>query len=269
MTAMQTETTASQHLNCTQCAGELSPEEGQVFIQCPHCGSTVYFDRSRVVFHWYLVDTMDGTTARSALARWMAGNQTRKNLDRDAQVAPVEFCYFPVWVVKTVSDEREKILIRPAAALSATNLKDLRLPAGDLRAYAPHATSQLVNPTIPLETAIGWYSHQNVKLDTSEISLVHLPLYTYKYSYEGKQFTAIVEGATGSVFANVFPKKLETAYLGIALITGVVFFCLACLPIVGSVFIRSAFTRYALSLALALIATPFLYAGAVWVASNK
>jgi len=212
---------------------------------------------------------MDEIAARSALARWMGGNQTRKNLDREAQVEPAEFNYFPIWVVSTESGEKEEIFIEPAAATSVTDLKNLRLPAGDLRSYEPQVASQLVEPTIPLDTAIEWLSHRNLDENVSEISLVHLPLYTFNYTFDGKRFTAIVEGATGSVFANVYPKKLEEAYFVITMIIGVVFFCMACLSISGTVFIRSGFIRYALILALALIATPILYAGAVWVASNK
>jgi hypothetical protein len=59
----------------TMC-GELHPDEGQIFLTCPYCGSTVYLDKSQVVFHWYLAPTLDETQARASLARWMSGSQT-------------------------------------------------------------------------------------------------------------------------------------------------------------------------------------------------
>ena len=61
---------------CTQCGGELHPDEGQIFLTCPYCESTVYLDKSRVVFHWYLASTLDDQKARTNLARWMGGNET-------------------------------------------------------------------------------------------------------------------------------------------------------------------------------------------------
>ena len=73
-------------LNCTQCGGELHPDEGQLFLVCPFCSSAVYLDKSRVVFHWYLAPTIDEGKAAAALRRWMAGNQTVKDLDEKAQI---------------------------------------------------------------------------------------------------------------------------------------------------------------------------------------
>ena len=35
---------------CAQCGGELQFDEGQVFVTCPFCDSTVYLEKSRVVF---------------------------------------------------------------------------------------------------------------------------------------------------------------------------------------------------------------------------
>src|SRR5512134_242450 len=87
----------SNMLLCTQCGGELHPDEGQIFITCPYCSSTVYLDKSRVVFHWYIAPTLDPDQARAALNRWMAGNQTVKDLDEKSQLTGQEFAYFPVW----------------------------------------------------------------------------------------------------------------------------------------------------------------------------
>ena len=86
---------------CTQCGGELHPDEGQVFITCPYCNSTVYIDKSRVVCHWDLASTLDENKARANLARWMAGNQTVKDLDKKAQLTGSTFEYFPLWYFKT------------------------------------------------------------------------------------------------------------------------------------------------------------------------
>ena len=51
-------------LTCAQCGGELHPDEGQIFLTCPFCSSTVYIDKRRVVFHWYLAPTLDEAKAR-------------------------------------------------------------------------------------------------------------------------------------------------------------------------------------------------------------
>ena len=87
-------------LHCTQCGGELHPDEGQIFITCPYCSSTVYLDKSKVVFHWYLAPTLDEEKAQGSLARWMAGNSTVKDLDKKSKLIDQSFAYFPMWYFK-------------------------------------------------------------------------------------------------------------------------------------------------------------------------
>ena len=69
-------------LTCTQCGGELHPDEGQVFVTCPFCGATVFVDRAQVVFHWYVAPTLDADQAAAALRRWMSGSSGRAPLAR-------------------------------------------------------------------------------------------------------------------------------------------------------------------------------------------
>ncbi len=195
-------------LNCPQCGGELHPDEGQIFLICPFCGSAVYVDKSRIVFHWYLAPTLDEAQAKAALARWMAGNETVKDLDRKSRLVAASFSYFPIWHVRQSIAGREEALLEPAAATSVTELKNLRLPAGDLRKYEPTMAAQSVEPTVPFETVLSWLGERGVSRENlAEAALVHLPLYTFKYTFGSRGYTAVVEAATGTVFANIFPAK--------------------------------------------------------------
>ncbi|MBN1667729.1 MAG: hypothetical protein JW862_11600, partial [Anaerolineales bacterium] len=136
-------------LTCTQCGGELHPDEGQIFLTCPYCSSTVYLDKSRVVFHWYLAPTLDEGKARASLARWMGGNQTVKDLDQKARLSAASFEYFPLWYFKTRDAKgSERIWLEPAAATAISELKQLKLPAGDLRKYEPRLDPQAHDPSV-------------------------------------------------------------------------------------------------------------------------
>ena len=137
-------------LSCTQCGGELHPEVGQVFLTCPYCSTTVYLDKTQVVFHYSLAPTVDDAKGRGFLARWMAGNQTVKNLDQKSRVVGSSFEYFPLWYFKRRTAGREEILLEPAAATSVSELKKLILPAGDLRKYDPNLDAQARQPSVPL-----------------------------------------------------------------------------------------------------------------------
>jgi predicted RNA-binding Zn-ribbon protein involved in translation (DUF1610 family) len=230
------EAVPSTVLQCTQCAGELHPDEAQVFVTCPYCGSTVYLDKSRVVFHWILAPTLNDEKARGALARWMAGNQTVKDLDRKVTDVRSTFSYFPLWLFKHRQDDgQEDMLLEPAAATSVSEIKQIHLPAGDLQRYDQRAMGdQAESPTVPLDTALEWLYERGVPPDEiTESTLVHVPLYTFKYDYDGETYTAVVEAATGQVLANIFPAKAETPYRLVSAVTAVVFLCLAAFPLVG------------------------------------
>lgn len=259
-------------ISCTQCGGELHPDEGQSFLTCPYCSATVYLDKSQVVFHWYLAPTLDEKDAQGALARWMAGNETVKDLDQKARVEPPSFEYFPLWQFKRrEKDGREKILLEPAAATSVSEIRRLNLPAGDLRKYDSNIDSQAHLPNIPLDTALGWLAERQIPAsEITERSLVHIPLYTFKYSFNNRPYTALVEGGTGVVFANLFPAKAEAPYLLAGCLTGLVFLCLALVPIIGSAANENTGTLTGLGICtgLGILAAPALFALAAWVAAK-
>jgi DNA-directed RNA polymerase subunit RPC12/RpoP len=267
---MDTPPVATQ-LTCTQCGGELHPDEGQSFLTCPYCGSTIYVDKSQVVFHYSLAPTVSEADGRGFLARWMAGNQTVKDLDKKSRVVGTSFEYFPLWVFKRRSTAQEEILLEPAAATSISELKKLILPAGDLQKYNPSLDPQARPPTVPLDASLGWVEARGIpRAEIVERSLVHIPLYTFKYVYQNKPYTAVVEAATGNVFANIFPAKAEAPYRMVGCVVALVYLCLALFPLGGLAFngTPGATIGLVLCAALGLVAAPFLFALAAWVAAR-
>jgi hypothetical protein len=257
--------------HCTQCGGELHPDEGQIFVTCSYCGSTVYLDKSQAVFHWYLASTLDEAKARAELARWMAGNQTVKDLDKKARLVGSSFEYFPLWYLKRrTSGGQEEILLELAAATSITEVKKVRLPAGDLRKYDSGIGSQAHPPTVPLQAVLGWLNERQIPpSEIVERALVHVPVYIFKYDYRGQTYTALVEAASGGVFANFFPAKAEAPYQLVAGISAGIFLCLASFPVIGAVMGDNTLGIGALlCVGLGALVAPVLFFFAVWVAAK-
>lgn len=257
---------------CTQCGGELHPDEGQLFLTCPYCSSAVYLDKSRVVFHWYLAPTLDEAKAQASLRRWMAGNQTVKDLDKKAQMAGGSFEFFPVWYFKRrTAYKDEQIFLQPAAATSVSEIRHINLPAGDLRKYEDSLAAQAHSPTVPLESALGWLEAEQVpRAEIAEQALVHLPIFTFKYNFQGKSYTALVEAATGRVFANLFPAKAEAPYMLAGGLSAVIFLCLATFPVIGAISNGGEGTGLGLAACVGagIVVAPFLFGLAAWVAAK-
>jgi DNA-directed RNA polymerase subunit RPC12/RpoP len=232
-----TDTTVSlpkTEVHCAQCGGLLNPDEGQVFLTCPYCGSAVFLDKSKVVFHWALTCTVTPGEAAASLRRWMAGNQTVKDLDTKSKVTSATFQYFPMWYAKARQSDKETVYLEPAAATAISEIKALDIPAGDLKKYEPALDAQAVAPSVPYPALLEWLSGRGVGADqVAEAALVHLPVYIYKYNFAGKSYTAMVEGASGKVFANIFPAKAEAPYFLVALVATLGFLCVSAFPVIG------------------------------------
>jgi hypothetical protein len=258
-------------VDCPQCQGRLAPDEGQRFLVCPYCGSAVYLDKSRVVFHWQLRPTLDEPGAAAALRRWMSGNETVKDLDVRSQVTSAEFSYFPLWLLRLGSGEAETVRLEPAAATSVSELKRIRLPAGDLVRFEDALESQAVAPTVPLDAMLAWVEQVGVGRDQiTEVSLVHIPLHTFHYDYAGRSYVALVEGVSGKVFANIFPPKAEAPYRAVALAAAATFLCLATFPLGGMAIEpgQGLGIGVLLCTGLGLLAAPLFFGAAAWIAAK-
>ena len=145
------------------------------------------------------------------------------------------------------------------------------MPAGDLRKYEDQLGSKAHTPSVPLQAAIEWLEGRGVPGEQIiEQSLVHIPLYTFKYAYQNKPYTAIVEAGTGSVFANIFPAKAEAPYMLAGGLTALVFLCLALFPVIGGIADGGGGAGIGLALCAGagIVAAPILFALAAWVAAK-
>ncbi len=241
-------------LDCPQCGGANSLPSGRSLLRCAFCDAALFVDRSGLVLHYRLPRLLDRDQATAALKRWMAGNQTVKNLDRKATLASATPIWFPVWMFRLAGDQGEEIRIQPAAPTPISQLADLRIPAGELKPFTAemqesHAPAENRQPTIPIETARGWLGEAAERV--RETARVHLPLWECRYQYEDRGYVALVDGSTGTVMASVFPEKAESPFWLVAL-TGLILFALAGLVISHP--LLKLLTYGALALPLTLLA---------------
>jgi hypothetical protein len=229
-------------INCGQCGAELPVEHGALYVTCNFCGTTSFVDKTRAVFHYALRVTVDEDAALAALRRWMAGNETIKGLDSKAQLESPAFEFFPMWMVRVAQGNEERVLLKPAAALSVSELEHLTVPAADLEPYHHDLDATAIHPSVPFETMRQWLGDdQNVAPDAiREAALVHVPIYTCKYSFGGRSYTAIVDAATARVFANIYPSKWEVPYRTVGAVAFGVYFIAAFIPLGGYVLNEAA-----------------------------
>jgi hypothetical protein len=237
--------------DCPRCGGKNELSAGERVPVCTFCDTTLFIDRSGVVGHFLVPRLLDRERAVEALNRWMSGNETVKNLDRKSALAGIEPVTFPMWLFRCRREGAETVIIEPAAPTPIPQLVDLELPPGKLEPFeAADSAVRAVPATVPLETARSWIADRGLD-DVFESALVEVPLWEARYTYEGREYQALVDGATGSVIASVFPEKAESPYVLVAL-AGIVLFGIEGL-VISNLFVK--LVAYALTaIPLALLA---------------
>lgn len=222
---------------CPQCGGDNQVPSGERLLVCTWCAATLFVDRSGAVSHYRVARLQGREEAERNLRRWMAGNDTVKDLDVDARVESMTPVLFPVWMFRLRSGQGETVRVEPAAPTPIAQLAELQVPAGRLEPFegaakdteeggGGEASSEIVAATVPLDTARQWLGGLDGPSEDTEVletALVHLPLWRVTYSYEGQSYTAMVEAATGKVLAAVFPAKAETPFVLVAVLALLLF----------------------------------------------
>ena len=233
MTEPMDVTPLESQILCYQCAAVLLVEQGSQFVTCEFCGATNFIDKRGAVLHYAAKATVDESQAESALRRWMGGNQTVKALDKKAQIQRPSYQLFPLWMVRVEQNGKEKIILEPAAALGIFDLVDVNIPASDLEPYDHTLDGDAVTPTVPYDTVKMWLSQNRGIAEGAikETSLVHLPMYEFKYQFNGETYTAVVDATTGKTFVNRFPSKAEAPYQGVAAAGCILYFFASLIPL--------------------------------------
>ncbi len=250
---------AANLITCPQCGGQSELPSGRRLVRCEFCDGTLFVDRAGAVNHYRLPALLSAGEARAALKRWMAGNDTVKDLDRKATVESVEPVAFPMWMFRLRRRGGEEVVVEPAAPTPIPQLADLQVPAGRLEPFTPAGEGvEAMTATVPLETARGWLAQRGggkggegsvSESAVTESAMVEVPLWRCSYSFGGRQYQALVEGSTGTVLAAVYPEKAEAPYV-LVTVAGVLLFTLEGLLISNPAAKLVVFAITALPLAL-------------------
>jgi DNA-directed RNA polymerase subunit RPC12/RpoP len=202
-------------IKCTQCGADVDVQQDETFIDCPYCGSALFLDKKKVVFHYVIENNFKPNEAEGNLKRWMAGNQTVKDLDKKAQMVKTSFYYFPVWYFKVKDSAGDRFYIQPAATTSVSEIKKIPIPAGALKFYdkTKYNENEMIAPDVLYDSAKAWLKESGINLESvTEAALVHIPIYQFYYNFNNQSYTAIVEASSGLVYANIYPAKSETPF---------------------------------------------------------
>lgn len=212
---------------CTQCGGSVELAQGILFFSCSYCKSALYLDPSGTVFHFVISPLISFEESSGKLKRWMAGNETAKDLDVHAKVTHHELMYFPMWRFVTREGGLDREFSEPAGAFVIPDLQKIPLSGGNLKFFNPEefADKPLREPEVLLESALQWLSARGVqKENVKETNLIHIPFYVFHYTFKGEEYRAVVDGVSGRVLAAIYPARLELPFVSLTAVACILFF---------------------------------------------
>ena len=203
-------------VKCPKCGANVPIDTGMKFTKCPYCSSQIYLDRSGAGFYYVLPFMSDQNASIGMFRRWAAGSTKAKDLDKLAQVKGVKKQYFPVYMFKRDVGGKEQVLIEPAGSTTLPGLHSLKVPAGDLKIFDSTydvGGAELIKPDIEMLSYMN-----NLPGQPKEQALVYFPIWNMTYSFEGKDYSIVVDGVSGEVFSASFPMRGSAPYLLVAIV---------------------------------------------------
>lgn len=200
-------------VKCAKCGAPNEIDPGVKFMRCKYCDSQMYLDKSGAGFFYILPYFINEEAARQIFMRWAAGPQTAKNLENMAQIQVFKKQYFPVYMFKRNINGREVVYVVPARSTTLPGMRQLKIPAGDLKIFDQnydYGDAELIEPNIEmmayLETLPG---------ERMEQALVFFPIYVIEYVYQGMRYTNVIDGSSGEIFTYVYPPRQQAAYYAV------------------------------------------------------
>lgn len=209
-------------IKCNKCGAPIQYEPGDRFVKCSYCESQIYIDRSGAGFFYIMPYFIDQDSARGIFKRWTAGSTMAKDLEAHTNIVSFKQQYFPVYLFKRDVGGQEKVLVEPARSTTLPGLHSLKVPAGDMKVFDQNykvGDIELLKPDIDMTAYLP-----GLEGTPKEQALVFFPIWTVQYQYNGRTYSAIIDGSSGEVFAGEYPARKAAPYFLLAAGAFIVFF---------------------------------------------
>jgi len=213
---------------CPQCGAPVEALTESRFYRCPFCASSFVVHEGEGLVEYTFRHVRDDRQAWSALSSYLEAGLFTDPVERVA----VDYRAFPFWMLSRNGDRRS---LTPALEHPFPEISQVTLPAGDLvflddgvEYPAPSVSREQARERMPSDEGKGTWS------------LVFLPLYFLTWRAADQEYTAIVSGPDGKVFAMGYPVSAGDRF---PLRHMVMIVCFALLLLMEGLLIRSHVLR--------------------------
>jgi hypothetical protein len=186
-------------INCTQCGAPVQIREGEGFLRCGYCDSSLYVDLDSLCLHFYIKPMIGKEKLPGILGRWLQSMEVKG----DPALRKTRYLFFPFW---SVSGKGMTSLLL-AAPTPFPELELLQVAPGDYVFYdsSIEREAEAVPPQLTGEVALKKFQGKGGDPEGARLQLLHVPLYEIEYEYGGERFSAVVDAIRGAVHAHRSP----------------------------------------------------------------
>jgi hypothetical protein len=183
-------------IKCTKCGGVIAYPGDDQFVSCTYCECSLYVHFEGNATHYLLQPSVTTRILPAYLEKWLKAHDYAEK----PRVVRIRFMYFPFWFFQT----GDGTCLLPAAAVSQREILEFGLPGGDLRFFRTENChgAEVIPPTVYASAARDRLAASHPDAGAVErVNLLHYPVYHIAYQYGGREYLAVVDGATGKVQA--------------------------------------------------------------------
>lgn len=208
--------------NCPKCGAPLEYDVGTLIAECSYCDTRIFIDKSGANFFYILPFYSSRDQALGIFRRWAAGPKKAKNLDRLASVQQTLRQYFPLYMFRRRTGDKESVFVEPARATSLPGFHSLKVPPGDMKIFDNEfdvGDAAVLEPDIDMSAYLPSLPGRSV-----EQASVYFPVWQVQYSFRGRLYSCVIDGSSGEVFADDFPVRGSGPYVAVSLLGFLAFF---------------------------------------------
>jgi hypothetical protein len=233
----------SMDITCTQCGAKVPIEHDTEFLRCPYCETALYVETDRTVKHFL----MPATVAEKDLVPVLRRKLAYLEIKAPVNVTGVKTVWFPFWRLDAKMGGAAMV---PAAAPPLEDMASIKPPAGNLQLYTEGPGRTEVAPEVLLEDAVveGWKALEAKEpIEFSAAAMLHLPLLEVSYTCRNRPYRAVIEAASGEVYADDWPAapaRKKDRVLGLIAVSAFIAFTLeaALIPVLSIALLMLAAT---------------------------
>lgn len=187
-------------IKCSKCGGVIAFTGDDQFVACSYCESSLYVHFEGNAIHYLLPPAVGIKIIPAYIERWLQEHDYAEK----PRVMKIRFAFFPFWFFQTA----QQTYMMPAAAAPHRELGEITFSGGDLQFFRTENClgAEVVPPTVYISAAKDRFARAHAGAgEVERVNLLHYPLYFAVYMYAGREYTIVVDGATGKIMTHERP----------------------------------------------------------------